>query len=122
MKKGKKILTVLVTGIFVLGITMTAFASDVKNYSYSVGTTYVAKYSITLNRAGTMALNTRPTVGQSGVQLWVAGSNGSSYYQGFPYYQSIPDWTVGLSSGVTYTTHIRSYAGTAEGTLRRTLY
>ena len=69
-----------------------------------------------------MDLNTRPSSGQAGVTVWVAGSNGTSVSNDFPYYASVPPLHMGLASGVSYTAHVVTGAGGyASGTLQRVI-
>ncbi len=116
---------VLAGMVMCIMVTMTAFGGLIREiyYTYNVNMTYHAIESYTTWTSGmTMTLNTRPTSGQAGASVWVAGSNGSSYKLTFPYQISINPLSIPLSTGVTYTTSVAAISGTVSGILTKCLY
>lgn len=122
MKKGKKTVCMCMVALLsCLVVGTTAFAATKTTYSYNVGTTYVALVTNTLTKSGTMTWSTRPTSGQGGAMMWVAGSDGSSTTHGFPYQVSVNPMTVSMKKNVSYTSHIKGISGTVKGNASQTI-
>lgn len=123
MKKGKKTVCMCMVALLsCLVVGTTAFAATkTTTYSYNVGTTYVALVTNTLTKSGTMTWSTRPTSGQGGAMMWVAGSDGSSTTHGFPYQVSVSPMTVSMKKNVSYTSHIKGISGTVKGNASQTI-
>lgn len=117
MKKSKKAVCMCVVVLLsCLVVGTTAFAATyTRIYSYNVEKKYVALNTQTPDIPGTLTWNTRPASGPGGAMMWVAGSDGTSEKQGFPYQVSVNPMQVSMKAGVAYTSHIKGISGAVSG-------
>lgn len=122
MKSNRKshVIKMFICLIFVLSVSTVSFGKTLEDSykDYNVKTAYIAMHSLKCKESGAvLSLNTRPTTGTSGVKIWVAGSNGQSQTETFPYHTSRAAMTIKMKKNITYITHIAAISGTATGKL-----
>lgn len=123
MKRWKKTICMSVAVLIscmVIGATAFA-ATKTKIYPYNnIGTEYKALTTDTPKIAGmTMTWSARPTSGQGGTMIWVAGSDGTSRTQAFPYQVNVDPMKVSLKKDISYTSHIAARSGTVSGNAKQ---
>ena len=112
-KKSMCIVSLMLIGIILT--TAVVYATTI-SYSYNgVSTSYQALHISSPKKNGTLKVNTEIYSGENGAKIMIAGTDGTTHIESFPYHVPRSDMQVSVKKNKIYTTSIKAISGTITG-------